>query len=326
MIVRVALLVVVAGAAVWAIRWLVEQGDVRSRLAGADAFDVAGAVVALFLVMFTNGIVLRDLVAHFGQDLPMRAWLGITLVSGMMNLVSPVSSAGAVRAVYLKRRYGVAYGSFASLFASSTAFSLALSGALAGLCVVALGIPGGASGYVALATSLALVVGLALAVVLAPVILARVAPLASSSSSGARGRIARGVARMAYGWRTISADHALLTRLVLWNAGAAILYGAAAVLAFRIAGFQGSTWVPLATSAFARIGALIAITPAGLGITEAFGVVSARVVGADAAAALLGLLVMRAMSTALSIGGGAIAFLFISRESEPPPSSPTPSS
>jgi uncharacterized membrane protein YbhN (UPF0104 family) len=86
------------------------------------------------------------------------------------------------------------------------------------------------------------------------------------------------------------------------------MHAFAFVMAFRIAGVDAHWLVPVASSAFARIGALIAITPAGLGIFEAFGAISASIVGADAAAALLGVIIVRLLSTICSIAGSA-AFL-----------------
>jgi hypothetical protein len=190
-----------------------------------------------------------------------------------------------------------------------------MSGALAVICLVALGVPGGAYGWVALALSAGLVLALMLALWLTPA----PQPADAKESAGAKpvelnshwlARIVRSkhAVQMADGWRKLSADSALLTKLALWNLAGVLLHAVAFVFAFRIAGFAGGWLVPVTSSAFARIGSLIGITPAGLGIFEAFGAVSAQIAGADPERALTGVLLVRLFLVALTIVG-AIPFL-----------------
>lgn len=292
-------------ACVLAWRTLGEQGDVWDQLKLADGPSIAGLVVALTLINVTNGVILRDLVAHFGVRLTVRVWLGITLVSTMLNLVSPIAGAGAMRAVYLNRTHAVPLTTFASMMAASTAFSLAASATLAAASLVALGVPGGRYGVVALAASVAVVIGVALALALAP-----------ATGPTRKGLVAK-IALVADGWRSISRDRRLLAKLAVRNISNAVLHAVAFVLAFRMAGFDGDWLVPVTSSAFARIGALIAITPAGLGIFEAFGAVSAGIVGASPAAALLGVLIVRVFGVLLAIAGGAAFSPFVVRPTAP---------
>ena len=288
----------------------------------SSAADIFGTAVTLLLVMVTNGVVLRELMAHSGLHLSVRAWLGITLVTSLLNIVSPIRGGVAVRAVYLKRVHGVPYGAFASALSATLAFNLAMSGALAAACLVALGVPGGSYGWVALAASLGLVVTLALAVWLTPPpnpepkpelsTPDRSQPEPAASEEPANGshwltRALRSkhVVQLADGWRKLSQDRVLLVKLLSWNFVGVLLHAAAFVFAFKMAGFVGDWLVPVTSSAFARIGALVAITPAGLGIFEAFGAVSAQIAGAEPARALTGVLIVRLFSVALTIVGAA---------------------
>lgn len=305
-------LILMASAAI-GVHFVATHPEFWQLLEGSSAAEVCSAAGALFLVMVSNGIVLRELMAHSGLQLQIRAWLGITLVTSLLNIASPVRGGVAVRAVYLKRVHGVPYGSFASALSATLAFNLAMSGALAALCLVALGMPGRAYGWIAFALSSGLVLALMLALWLTPPPEAGEAAACAATGRPSTGgprwlmRLIRSkhAVQMADGWRRLSADRALLAKLVLWNFAGVMLHAIAFVFAFRIAGFAGGWLVPVTSSAFARIGALIAITPAGLGIFEAFGAVSAQIAGADPERALTGVLLVRLFSVALTIIGAA---------------------
>jgi len=247
-------------------------------------------------VMIANGLIMRDLLSKFGTRLRMHAWLGLTLVASMLNLVSPVKGGAALRAVYLKKAHAVPYGVFAGVLGATLLGSMAASGALAAVALVLLGVPGGRTGWVMLGASSVLAGSLWLVLRLEPV-LRRNAPQ----------RWHRMI-RMADAWRSVSTDTRLVLRVLGWCIAATVMHGVAFIFAFSLAGFEGNWLIPLAASAFARIGALIALTPAGLGIYEAFGTLSARLVGAEMGPAVIGVLMVRLASSFITVVGGA-AFL-----------------
>lgn len=265
-----------------------------------DASGIALLVGSLALVMVTNGLILRDLTAQFGARLSMRTWLGITLISSMLNLVSPIKGGAAIRAAYLKRIHGVPYSAFASVLGGTLVCSIAVSAALAAVALVSLGVPGGRYGWIALASSVTVFIVL--------VAFMRFVPPAPKPTGTLPGKLTQ----IAHGWRTISNDGPLVAKVVGWSTVGALLHALAFVLAFQLAGFSGSWLVPVTSSAFARIGALISITPAGLGIFEAFGAVSAQIVGAEPGPAVLGVLIVRVVATAVTVvGGAAFSLLFV---------------
>jgi uncharacterized membrane protein YbhN (UPF0104 family) len=215
----------------------------------------------------------------------------------MLNYISPLSGAGAMRGLYLKRAHGVSYEIFVAVVTTSFVFSLTCSAGLGAASLLALGLPGGHAGLVTLVVSLAIVAS--------PLLLWLLPSSSSSSEATTRWqRLQQRLLRLAVSWRGVTKKPALMLLLLLTNVVAVVAHGVAFVMAFRIAGFEGSVFVPLASSAFARIATLFAITPAGLGIYEAFGAVSAQLVGADAGPALLGVLVVRVVSTVVNIAGG----------------------
>lgn len=295
-------LVVFAMAVVLAVRYAMEQQDAIPSIDVANWPLSVGVAASLFGVMVINGLVLRDLVAHFGVRLHTRAWLGLTLVGSLLNMVSPVRGGAALRAMYLKRVHGVPLSEVATVLVGSTVCSLAVSAALGAIAIAALGVPGGAYGMIALLSSFLLAATLSVLLWASP-----------PRSAGANPILAR-FTRVAAGWRSLGERRGLLLRLYVWSGLGAILHAIAFLFAFRLASFEGAWLVPVASSAFARIGTLLAITPAGLGIFEAFGVVSARIVGAETGAALLGVLAVRVVGTVVTVAGGLIMLPVLLRD------------
>ena len=262
---------------------------------------LSGVAAALFGVMLINGVVLRDLVAHFGVRLSVRSWLGLTLVGSLLNIVSPVRGGAALRFIYLKRVHGVALTEVATVLMGSTLCSLAVSAALGACTIAALGVPGGVYGWIALATSVLMATVLIVGLWFPP-------PQVKMS-----GIVLARFTRVVEAWRSLGNQPALLSRVFAWNILAACLHAVAFYLAFCLTSFQESWLVPATSSAFARMGTLLAITPAGLGIFEAFGVVSAAIVGADAGAALIGVLVVRIVGAIVGIAGGLVMLPMLMR-------------
>ncbi len=253
--------------------------------------------LALALVIVCNGLVLRDLSAWFGTRLKAGAWLGVTLASSMLNIVSPVKGGAALRALYLQRMHGMSLTSVAGVLGVSFLFSIVSSAAVATIALLTMGIPGGTAGAITLAASLAIVV--------TPIVLLLLAPPVSKAQGN---RMLRRAARLYDGWRSISRDPPIMRRLLAWNTLATVLHAVAFVCAFRLAGFDGHWLVPVTSSAFARIGALVALTPAGIGVYEAFGTVSAHIAGADAGPALIAVLIVRAVGSIIVIAGGLVSW------------------
>jgi uncharacterized membrane protein YbhN (UPF0104 family) len=280
----------------YAARYVRADADNLPQFGADDLPAICGLVVSLALVMVANGLVLRDLLAKLDAHLRMGAWLGLTLVASMLNLVSPMKGGAALRAVYLKKVHGVSYGAFAGILGIAFVGGIAASGGLAAVSLLCLGMPGGRAGQVMLAASVLLAASLWIVLRLEPAV-----------RHYATRRWA-GLVRFANTWRAVSSDRALAMRIAAWCFFGALFHGFAFVLAFRLSGFEGHWLVPMASSAFARIGALVALTPAGLGIYEAFGAVSARLVGADPGPAVVAVLLVRLVSSLITIAGGA-AFL-----------------
>ena len=280
-------------------RQLSGEEQALEHLRQADPGVLLAMVLALFACMVVNGMVTRDLVGRFAVRLRASEWMGITLVASMLNLVTPLRGGAAVRALYLKQKHSLPYAKFASTMAAMLAFGLAANATLGLVCILLLGVPGGAYGWMALLVCAFANVALVLALLFArPVAVKRPGIMAK-------------IGHIAHAWHEIAQDGVLTFRLALWSSLNAVLHALAFVLAFHSVGFAGSWLAAAISSAFAKMSTVIAITPAGLGIYEAFGVVSARVFGADLASSILAVLVVRLVSVAISVTGGVVMWPFL---------------
>jgi uncharacterized membrane protein YbhN (UPF0104 family) len=303
-------LVVIAIVVVVARRAIGDVDAVLDVIVTIDFIDAVVMLTSLLSVMVANGAIVREVLKTAGVNVPWRDALGVTFVASMLNLVSPLSGAGAMRALYFHRYYGLALSSFAGVVTITSSTSLAMTGLLGALCLVMLGVPGGAAGIVALVVSLAPTLGLAAAIVISRTWSPNDA--VATPSAGLVMKVRVQLQRFSLVWRGLAARPASAGKVVTYNVASALLHGIAYATAFRMAGL-GEPVAALASSAFARIGSIVAITPAGLGIYEAFGAVSATIVGADAAAAAVGVLVVRLASTLAAIGGGMAFFPLLAK-------------
>lgn len=280
-------------------RYVKAEGRALESLWQTPPSILVGMTVMLTICIVLNGLVTRDLVRLFGVDLRAREWLTLTFVGSLLNTVTPVRGGAGLRAVYLKQVHALPYAEFASTTAAMVGFQVAVNAGLAGVCLGVLGVPGGASGGLVLMTCLSLVVGFAAVLWLAP------------RGSDERAGMLGAALRAARAWRLISRSPRLLVAVSTWTLANGLLHAAAFVLAFRAAGFEGSVLVGTTAGALAKVGSTVAITPAGLGIFEAFGVVSAQIVGADLAASVVAVLLVRVLSTLLAIVGGLVCWPFL---------------
>lgn len=287
---------VVLPALVLAIRHLQHEEKALQQLAQTSWTTLGSITLCIIGCQLLNGMVMRDLVAHFGPRLRFVEWTGLNFIATALNVLTPLRGGAAIRAVYLKKRHDLDYASFATTFGVGLLFFVAANGSLGAIGLLALGVPGGASGQLALTFCLAIVAATAVAVVWTPT------PAASDH------KVLRPLLRIIRGWRTVADDQTLVTKLAAYTSLNALLHAYAFVLAFASTGFTGTPWVPVVSSASAKIGIAMSITPAGLGLTEAFGVVSAQIVGAGLSSSLLAILVVRAISILVSF---AFALLFL---------------
>lgn len=90
------------------------------------------ALISLAAVchLFLEALRFRYLLEVFELVVPFREWFGLTVCNAMFSYYLPVRGGGALRAVYLKHRYGFPYSRYASLLAGSTLICFSLSAAV----------------------------------------------------------------------------------------------------------------------------------------------------------------------------------------------------
>ena len=91
---------------------------------------------ALFVVLLAfNGYRFYCLLLAFHLKLPAQEWFGLSVITNFYNLVTPFRGGMAIRALYLKRRYGFTYTHFLTVQAAFQVLIL-LTAAITGLVSV----------------------------------------------------------------------------------------------------------------------------------------------------------------------------------------------
>jgi uncharacterized membrane protein YbhN (UPF0104 family) len=279
--------------------YLFEEKQAIEHLKQTSPLSLILLCVITFLVMASNGLFTRELVFHFGVKLSVAEWLGITFVTSLLNLTLPFRGGAAARAVYLKRVHDLGYARFLSTLAVTVAFSFFINALIAAACLAYLLWSGQPSSFLALAFCLLMAMGVVLGLIITPRL-----PM--------NNKIVAICNKVLDGWDSIAKNKRLVVVLMLISLSNSLGHLLMFMIAFNVSGWQGSSLVPIVSSAFAKIGSFINITPGGLGIFEAFGVVSSRLVGGDIATSLLAVLSIRVITIclALVLGGAFLPFLW----------------
>jgi uncharacterized protein (TIRG00374 family) len=99
--------------------------------------SLTGLILAVFVSQIMIGYQFKCLMRIFGIDMDFREWFGLSACNSMFNYYLPARGGIAVRAYYLKKRYGFPYSHYTSLLAGSNIIAFILSAGM-GLCLTLL--------------------------------------------------------------------------------------------------------------------------------------------------------------------------------------------
>ncbi len=278
--VSVALSVLVV-ALVWAVWLLAGREDMWKALGQVPLASVVGLAAVALGVTACNGLVWRELVGHFGVRLRAAEWFGLAMITSMANYMMPFRGGAAVRAAYLKQRRGFSLGHFGSTFASGLAFQVLTRLVVALGCLVVLAVLGRRSSGV--------LIGVCGAGTLAVVATMVFTPRFRRPDN----RVMAAIWQVGDGWRRLHRNAALVARVfalsVAATLGTALMY----FVALRALGTDVGILLAATVSVFSEMVGLLSVTPAGLGVHEAAAALSADLLGAQAAMALVAVLLLR---------------------------------
>jgi uncharacterized membrane protein YbhN (UPF0104 family) len=218
------------------------------------------AILALYVFMRVfNGLITRIALAALGHVITLYEGFMLAVLTTYANLVIPRAGLG-VPALYLKSRRGVSYADFTSQALVVTAFQMGSIGALGLGSQAVLNAFYGVrfDPLVAIVFLIALVGGLGMPMI---------RPVLFREHTG---RIASFVRRVSEAWGKISASHAAVFAMLVWNVP---------LLALRALRLQVSFWAVGASnvgfpavfiaSLLSDLMFFVSVTPAGLGFREA---------------------------------------------------------
>lgn len=224
----------------------------------------------------------RDLLSVMNIRMGASESFQLSIITGFYNVITPFRGGMAVRAVYLKKHYAFSYTDFLATTAATYIITFLIAG-LVGLVTTAL--------LYARAHTYSALLGVVFAITTAGMVVLMLLPKLQEPKH----RWLSKLVRVVNGWHIVRRHPRVVLSITLLTAAQLVIGAVMLLLQFRVFGVPVDLTQALFLASIGSLGILIAITPAGLGISEAITVFSALTIGItpaqSLAAAILGRLV-----------------------------------
>jgi len=87
-----------------------------------------------FFNLFFMALFFKYILSFFNIKLPFKEWFGLTVINSMYNHLLPARGGLAVRALFLKKKYGFSFSNYITLLSGSYIIYFAVSSFIATLC------------------------------------------------------------------------------------------------------------------------------------------------------------------------------------------------
>jgi uncharacterized membrane protein YbhN (UPF0104 family) len=225
--------------------------------------------------LFINGIFIKVILVPFNKSIAIFESLYVSLISSVGNYFAPVGAGLGFRAIYLKRRHGLAYGDFITTVAGNYLLVF-LTTSAAGLIALAIVYQRTGQAYwvlTAVFTSLFIIDFMFMSVKVARFI----------ANLLKRLRFAKFVAdlfqRIIEGWLLVIGDKRLVTRLLGLTAIGFPLLLLTIFLVLSSLNIHVAFSSLLMLAALSSLSVFINITPGNIGVKEAVFIFSSQVIG-----------------------------------------------
>ena len=246
-------------------------------------FWLLGVIFVSVLVRnFSTGLVMDTVLRPLGVHLSLTESFGLANLTRLINQILPGKVGIVMRSVYLKKKHGLSYASFSSSFAASQVVLYLISSLL-----------GIAAFFMVQSENKDLSQWFLYGLVAAVLVLASFLLMPRTFTRNIKhNRINKAIE----GWYSIRADRSGLWSLAL----SSLLFIASSTIimysSFNSLGVEISLWMALFFSSINIINALIAITPAGFGISEGIIVLLAVSAGIPVSVGLAAALLQRVIT------------------------------
>jgi uncharacterized membrane protein YbhN (UPF0104 family) len=277
----------------------------RSDFAHVWTFDwhfMAVLCLLFAIVYFFVSEISRELFSTTKLKIARKESLLMAFSTGFYNLITPFRGGLAFRAVYLKKKYKFAYTDFLATLAASYIIIFLVGGVFGLASTLYLYHSSGVMSWPLLIIFAGATVSMLGIVVISP----------TFKETG--NRWVDKFIRVINGWHLIRKDKQVVAKIAFYSAIQLVLGAIMTYLQFKAFGID----IPIAAAVFlAAIGSLsilIAITPAGLGITEAVTVFSALTIGIAATESLSAAILGRLVSVVVLFIAGPISSYYLMKK------------
>lgn len=255
-------------------------------------------VVMVIVNLYSTGRSMDAVLHPLGLSLGKFETFGLASITRLGNQIAPGKLGLATRATYLKRTYGLPLTQFASTLAAAQILTYIVSSALGLGAIIML-----QDGYASQLIPFTLL--------LSGIIIALFGLLLFSPEIKERNnKIYNHLAKAINGWHTIRHDRNALLNSSFWIIINILSQAVVVFAAFNVFNVDVSMVQSMFITSIRALGAIIAITPGGLGINEGLVVLSATSVGIPVSLVLSSVLLRRLVTLVTSF----VATLFSARK------------
>lgn len=259
-------------------------------------------LVVISCILVVNGYVNALWYGQFGLRLRFFEWFGLSAAGTFGNFVMPLRGGAISNAIYLKRAHGFAYSSFIGILAAVSILAFwvnSLLGLISLLLIYLL------YGYVSQAITFVFAMSF--------VSLSAIMWFSPSVNESSHTWLAR-YSKAINGWRKIRGNAIGILQTVALLVINTLLVTLTTIVEFRILGLEVDISKALFVAILPAFSSIISITPANLGIREAFAVLSGVVVDVPIPEVLAVSLLDRLVTFSQSFILGAICYPFLGRQ------------
>lgn len=257
---------------IFAVYFILNRTEFRPLLDVNASLLIAVAALNIFAI-FVNGLFTKAILIPFKKHISITESFHVSLISSVGNFFAPAGAGFGLRAIYLKKKFGLAYSDFLSTLAGNYIIVFFVS-SLAGLLSLWLLKDKQDSQYIVL-----LLVFLAIFAGSLTLSLVRIKIPTINTRNKLLGPVFRNLERVVNGWSSIVKDKMLMLRLTaitILNVSATTILIWAIISSLHL---QITIGALLLFSVLSSLSLFINITPANLGVKEAVYLFSSGILG-----------------------------------------------
>jgi uncharacterized protein (TIRG00374 family) len=208
------------------------------------------------ILILVQGLQTKAFLNLFDVQVRFKEWFGLSVITNMTNILSPLQGGMFVRGIYLKKRHGFSYSAFASVQLANYLLSFLLTSAL-GIVVACL-----------IYERYGILVPALLALFSILLIFTATFLLISPKMSPSQGRIRESLRHALEGWNFIRSNRRLICEISLLNCVSALTLGVRLFVSYRALSLTPEFLPVFMISIVSNYTILLSITPGNLGIIE----------------------------------------------------------